>query len=117
VHVIAYYIGASHGVNGVAEWYFYASVLTGIPLIICAGKLVRCSPLDLLKSVWRPMLVALIMCISTHYAFTITNAHLDIFTSFILAVFFGGFIYLVFFYLLFPSLIKTYLSKVFTRKG
>ncbi len=117
VHIAAYYIGAAKGLNSVAEWYFYASVLTGIPLLVCAGQLVRCTPLDLLKSVWKPAILALIMCIATRYSFIKMNSTLDILTSFMLAILLGVIIYLLVSYLLFPTLIKSYLGKVFSRKN
>ncbi len=117
VHVIAYYIGAAYGVTGVAEWYFYASVITGVPLVISAGKLVHCSPLDLLKSIWKPAVVALLMCLSTRYAFTQLNSHWGMSVSFIVAISFGVVFYLLVSYVLFPSLIKSYLGKVFSRKN
>jgi PST family polysaccharide transporter len=117
VHIIAYYIGASNGVTGVAEWYFYASVITGVPLVISAGRLVHCSPINLLKSIWKPAVVALLMCLSTRYAFTQLNSYWAMYVSFLIAISFGVVFYLLVSYLLFPSLIKSYLGKVFSRKN
>lgn len=117
VHVLAYYIGARTGVNSVAEWYLYASVVTGIPLVLIAGNFVKCSALDLLKAIWKPVLVSLLMCIVTRRTFVILNQHISLLASFILATLFGGLIYLLLSYFISPSLMKTYLNKVFARKS
>lgn len=116
-HVVAYYVGTAFGVNGVAEWYFYASILTGIPLLICAGRMVRCTPGALLESVWRPAFIALIISIITHYSFVKINSNLNIYTSFVLAIVSGSTIYLFGCYLLFPLVLKSYIDKVFSRKS
>lgn len=117
VHVLAYYIGASKGVNSVAEWYLYASIVTGIPLVLIAGKFVKSSAVDLIKAIWKPILVSLLMCFATRHTFEMINHHLSLLASFILATLFGLLFYLLVNYIFFPSLIKTYLNKVFARKS
>ncbi|HEY7986734.1 MAG TPA: lipopolysaccharide biosynthesis protein, partial [Methylophilaceae bacterium] len=59
IHVAAYLWGTQWGIDGVARYYFLVSLLTVIPTIILAGRLVQCSLFDILHALWRPLLISL----------------------------------------------------------
>lgn len=118
IHLLAFGIGIQGGVNGVAQWYFYASVISGIVTLKIAGSLVHCSGVQILNACLRPMLIAGVMCllIRTVYAYSISMWWNNIVALVGLAVL-GIVFYFLTYYLFFRQTLLNYLTKLFKRNA
>lgn len=61
LQISAFFIGMQWGVRGVAACYFVANVINALPCLGMALRLVDLRLVDLLLSIWRPVLAAVFM--------------------------------------------------------
>jgi PST family polysaccharide transporter len=118
IHLVAFGLGAEHGVNGVAQWYFYASFISGIVSLKIAGSLVHCSPSQILNACIRPIAIAGVMCMIVR---TVYWHSLDMWWNNITALIglsaLGIVIYFAIYYLFLRDTLRSYLTKFFKRNA
>jgi len=117
LHLLAFWLGAQHGVSGVAEWYFYASVISGLISLRIAGSLVNCSAIQMLDACIRPLAIAVIMSVVLRaiywHSFGMwwnNVAALVVLTSLGITIYFAAY------YLFLRETFNSYLSKIFKNK-
>jgi len=117
LHLLAFWLGAQHGVSGVAEWYFYASVISGLISLRIAGSLVNCSAIQMLDACIRPLAIAVIMSVALRAIYWHSLgmwwnnvAALVVLTSLGITIYFAAY------YLFLRETFNSYLSKIFKNK-
>jgi PST family polysaccharide transporter len=69
IHLPAFILGAYSGVEGVAQWYFYASFISAIVSLKIAGGLVHSSGLKIFKTCMQSIMVAIVMALTVRVVY------------------------------------------------
>jgi len=118
LHLGAFWIGANQGVDGVAEWYFYASFISGILSLKIAGKLVNCSGMQMLDACLRPVAIAIVMCAVVRAVYWQTlGLWWNNVAALIGLTMLGMTIYFAAYYLFLRETFNSYLSKLLKNKA
>ncbi len=116
IHLCAFGLGAQNGVNGVAQWYFYASFMAGIVSLKIAGTLVHCSGMQMLNACLRPIVISGVMCMVVR---TVYWHSLGMWWNNTVALIglasLGIAIYFAIYYLFLRETLRTYLTQLFKR--
>lgn len=113
LHLTAFWLGSRHGVVGVAEFYFYASFLSGLFSLIVAGKLVNTSGFQMLKVCAPAVLISLAMCLIVRSIYFYLNfAWLNDVIALITLAGVGIIFYIAAYYFFMKDTFNSYLSKL-----
>ena len=116
--LIAFIGGLRYGVVGVAAAYFFATLLSMIPVFYFTLKEIHLTIADMIASVWRPSAIALVMAmVVTVVDLCIVPTHTNAWLRLAMLVPLGAAFYLGSIVLLTPSLLHELKAAVFRRGG
>ena len=114
IHIGAFILGANTGIQGVARYYLFASVLTVIPTLVLAARLVGRGLNDIIHALWRPIVASLVLGMFEYFLHANIHSYIaNELVGFCTLVMLGIIFYIALNLIFFPKMFKSYISKIF----
>lgn len=117
IHVVAFVLGTQWGVTGVAQGYFFASLISGILTLVIASNLVGSRAKDMLLTCLPSITIACLMCMVIRWVyFNSAHAWSNHFVHLLLLSLLGVMLYLFAYIVLYKHTLLDYVEKVFNKQ-